>query len=49
MGLVSNEKKSAKDIGLFITSISDYQLNDGYFYESPRQLVYDNECEEELF
>lgn len=49
MVLVNPEKKTANQIGKFITSIYDYQLNDGYSYEYPKQLIYDFECNEELF
>lgn len=49
VGLIPNVKKSAHEIGTFITEISDYQLNDGFSYEKPKQLVFDNECEDELY
>ena len=49
MGLVDNQRKSAYELGKFITSISKYQLNDGYEYDHPRQLIYDYECNDELF
>lgn len=49
MGLISSEKRSATEIGKIITTIYEHQLNDGYLYEQPRQLIYDYDCKEELF
>lgn len=34
---------TADEIGLYITSIYNYELNDGYKYHYPKQLVYDIE------
>ncbi len=49
MGILDNVHRSAREIGTLLTSLSEYELNDGYLYEDPRQLIYDNECDEELF
>lgn len=49
MKLITPQKRSATKIGKLITSIAKYQLNDGYYYEYPRQLIYDFNCDEELF
>lgn len=49
MKLINSGKKTACEIGSFMTSISNYELNDGYKYLSPKQLVYDFECENEIY
>lgn len=47
--LIKEPKTSAREIGKFITEIYNYDLQDGYNYEIPKQLIYDFDCEEELF
>ena len=49
MKLLPNEMKSARQISKFITSIYEHELLDGYKYQMPKQLIYDYDCEEELF
>lgn len=49
IGLIENKKMSPYQQGIFITNIYKYDLLDGYRYEKPKQLVYDYECNEELY
>ena len=47
--LLNEQTLTANELSKFITTIYKYELNDGYRYEKPRQLVYDFECNEEIF
>lgn len=49
MGLISSKMKNRKKIGKFITAIYEHDLNNGYRYEFPKQLIYDYEENEEGF
>lgn len=49
MGLISTKMKSGRKIGKFITTVYNHDLNDGYKYEYPKQLIYDYEGDENDF
>lgn len=48
MGLIS-EKIKGRKLGKFVTSIYNYELNEGYRYTYPKQLIYDYEGNEDDF
>lgn len=49
MKLLNYQNLSANELSRIITSIYEIDLNDGYKYEFPRQLIYDFECNDADF
>lgn len=47
--LTKQKKMTLRQLGDFITTLPNRELNDGYKYENVMQLIYDYECNDEPF